>query len=199
MRNLIIVIAAIFAVACTPRPAPTESSSGTMDVPGSESNLQNKVVDGPLPGCADAFELVGQTLTLNKLQVTLDAEGIIDRVGVVTTGAKYKFSTRPVNPVNCRPSRLPVLEMPEVTFGFNYLGDFTRNNPLCINGSSIEFTSFEITGTPIDKVVEKSAKDTVWEQVDLEVAKILQPLLIGGSFPAAGRYRCSNWIDLSTL
>lgn len=201
MKKLFLLCVVVFAVSCrpTPTPTPTPSTSGTMDSAASTSNLPNRLNDGPLPGCVDAFELVSQTLSLPPLQVTLDAEGIIDRVGVVTSGASYKFSVRPVRPITCKSSNLPPSKIFEVTFGFNYLGDYSRNDPLCINGSSIEFTNFEVSGMPFDKLIEKVARNMVWQQVDFEIAKIMHPLLIGGTYPVGANPRCGNWIDLSTL
>lgn len=199
MKKLAFIWIALIIAACTPKPQPTPDTLGTMSSPGVTTNLPNRIVDGPLPGCADAFELRDQTLVLPPLQVTFDAGNIIDRVGVVTSGATYTYSIRPVKPISCNTTSLPPLKMPTVTFGFNYLGDYSKNNPLCINGSSIEFTNFTISGTPLDKIVERIAHEMVWKEVDLQVVKILHPFFIGGSVPVSASPRCSNWVDLSTL
>ena len=198
-RGLLFVLMMMVLFACE-RPDPTAPTPGTVTVPPGNTALPNRVADGPIPGCVDALELVAQTLTMPALQVTFDAGGIIDRVGAVATGAVYAFSTRPVNPVDCSSiPEAPVLAMPSVSFGFNYLGDFTRVDPVCMNASSLELTAFSVTGTPLDAAIEPIAYESIWIEVDRAIDGFMQSFLNGTALPATANPRCDNWVDLATL
>ncbi len=197
MKYFTLVLIALITISCTPRPAPTTPDTITADADA--RGLPNRIINGPLPGCGDAFELVDQTLMIPQQEITLDVENIVDRVGVVVRGATYSYATRPVNPFNCDSTTLPAIPMPSVAFGFNYLGDYTRRNPLCMNASSITFTGFSITGTALDSLVEGVVRDLIWLEVDCSVAGTFHSLHNGGAFPGTANPRCSNWVDLTTL
>ncbi len=180
--------------ACTPRVSPTPASTGTFTIPASTTSLPNSVVNGPLPGCVDAFELVSQTLALPPTHLTLNPGEFVDRVGLVTTGAVYTFSTRPVNPTNCAPTTMPTSPATIITFGFNYLGDFSRLNPVCINGSKLDLTGFVITGTIADAFVEPIAKPAIWTRIDFAVAAREEGIVNTRTLPALANPRCAGWV-----
>lgn len=199
MRSFVLLLVVLIFTGCQNRPAPAPETPDTINVAGNAQALPDRVIDGPIPGCFDAFEVVGQLLTLPGQALTFDVGGVMDRVGIVVTGATYSYSTRPVNSVTCEPTTLPELPLPAISFGFNYLGDFTRVTPLCMNASHTDFTEFSITGTPLDLLMEGVSKDLIWLEVDRSVAGTLHSLLNGGAFPAAADPRCNNWVDLTTL
>lgn len=198
MKYITFVLIVLFFTGCE-RPTPTPATPGTTNTPGSTETLPDRIVNGLVPGCVDAFELVEQVLTLPEQQITFDVGNIIDRVGVVVEGATYSFSTRPVNPVTCGSTTLPAVAIPMITFGFNYLGDFTRVDPLCMNASIIEFSEFSISGTPLDTLVEGIVKEEIWTKVDNTVIEPIHSLINGSAFPGGANPRCNNWVDLSTL
>ena len=198
MRRFVLLLVVLIFAGCQNRPAPAPETAGTINVAGNAQALPDRVIDGPIPGCTDAVELVGQLLTLPGQALTFDVGGVIDRVGIVVTGATYSYSTRLVNPVTCE-STTPELPLPAISFGFNYLGDFTRATSLCMNASHTDFTEFSITGTPLDILVEGASKELIWLEVDRSVAGTLHSLLNGGVFPATADPRCNNWVDLTTL
>jgi hypothetical protein len=198
-RFMMLICLLVLLAGCQSRPDPAPSGAGSVAVPGAPTTLEDQIVDGPVPGCVDAVEMVGQTLTL-PMTLILDAGGVIDRVGIVAVGGTYVFSTRPVNPFNCASlPEVPSVGPITVNFGFNYLGDFSRVNPLCINGSSIDFTAFSVTGSPLDLLVENAAREQIWRETDREVAERFHGMLNGTPFPATASARCVNWIDLATL
>jgi hypothetical protein len=200
MKRIIPLLATVAMLGCPNRPAPAPAGPGAFDVPAGTTPIPNRVVNGPVPGCIDAFELVGQTLSLPASTLTFDVGGIIDRIGItIPARATYAYSTRPVSPVDCSSTTLPALAMPTVTFGLNYLGDFSRVDPLCMNASNTVLTSFSVTGTPADALVEGIALDEIWRQTDRTAAARLHTLHNGGAFPATASPQCANWVDLATL
>ncbi len=199
MKNLIMMLSIITVVGCVTRPVATQSTESTVSIGEEIRNLPDQVVDGDIPGCADAVELINQQLVLPGLNITFDVGNIIDRTGAVVEGATYSYSTRAVNPLDCSSTSLPEVPMPTISFGFNYLGDFSRFSPLCMNASTIDLTEFSITGTPLDLLLEGSVTETIWLEVDRSIAATLHPLLIGGAYPDPATPRCRNWVDLSTL
>ena len=150
-------------------------------------------MDGPLPGCVDAFELVNQTLTLPAMPITFDPGGVIDRIATSAAGVTYTFALRPVQPIDCSPTTLPASPTTSVSFDFTYLGDFTRTDPFCMNGSRLTLTGFTITGTPLDSVISIAAHGLIWVEIDRALVSRLDALLGNGTFGAGADPRCSNW------
>jgi len=184
----------------TPAGNNTDTNAGTpITTTGTIITPENQIINGDFPGCADAIELVNQTVTIPSLELSFDVDGIIDRIGTVVPSATYTFSIRPVNPLNCDSTTLPALQSPTITLGLNYLADITRNTAICVNASSTVFTQFTITGTPLDSIVEEHAKQTVWNLMDSTIVTRLQPLIGSGVRPNGAAVRCNNWIDIAEL
>ena len=176
------------------RPAP---GGGTPTIPPFNSS-------GPLPNtpirpgglCVPgAVDLVRQTNAMT-LAITLDAGGIFDRVGLTATGGTYVFSIQTLLP-NCTASPLAPLGPITVTYGLNYIGDFSRGQSICINASRADFTSFSISGIGVlDGIVEMAVKDNIHRRIDFEVANRMNSLLNGSPLPNTAAVRCGNWIEL---
>lgn len=181
-----------------PRPAPN-TTPGTFTIGNGTFQPANQILDGPLPGCADAIELVQQVAVLPSMPLILNAQGIIDRVDTSATGATYTFALRPVNPIDCSSTTLPSSPLTTVTFGFNYSGDFSRTDPLCMNASTVALTGFSVTNTPVDALIEPFFTGILWLELDGRVADGLHPVFVGGTRPAAADPRCDNWVDQTTL
>lgn len=198
--RLIVLLSVVVAMpGCqNTRPAPS-TSPGSFTVGGSTFSPANLILNGPVPGCADAIELVNQTAVLPPMPLTLDAQNVFDRVDTSATGATYTFALRPVNPINCASTTLPASPPITVTFGFNYSGDFSRVNPLCMNASTLAMTGFNVSGTPVDALIEPAFREVLWRQLDEQVTSSLQPIINGGEWPDNTNPRCGNWVDQTTL
>ena len=198
--KIVAVTTVIALISACPNPRPTPNTNpGTFTIAAGTFNPPNLILNGPIPGCADAAELVGQTVVLPAMPFILDAQGIVDRVDTSAGSATYTYSIRPVNPFDCSSTRLPASPPTTITFGFNYSGDFSRTDPLCMNASTVALTGFSVTGTPIDALIEPIFHGILWLRLDNLVADGLHPLHIGGSRPADADPRCSNWVDQTTL
>lgn len=184
---LIFGIASIFG---SGRPGETPSTQSTRFI---EPRLIY-IPDQFLPGCIS--ELVEQTLTLPQQEVTPNVDGQFNRVNVVVpTGAVYNFSIRPVNPLNCSSTSLPSTPNSAISFGFNYFGEFSEENPVCMSASKIELLDFQLTGTLFDPVIELLVHGVMWVEADRSVARMLN----GGTLPENADPRCSGWVDFVML
>ena len=196
--TLVLLTSLLVAGACGPAggvPPSGSSAPTTTNVPGSNASLPNRLIDGPVPGCVDAFELVNQRLLLPPMTLTFDAGGIIDRIGINATGVSYTFSMRPVNPLDCTSTSLPFSPPLTILFDFTYLGDFSRTDPFCMNGSRLTLTGFTVTGTPLDSLISIAAHGVIWVEIDRVVVERMDALLGNGTFPANGDPRCSSWAE----
>jgi len=181
-----------------PNPNP-DSEPATLTIGASTVSIGNQILNGPIPGCADAAELINQSVALPEMPITLDAQGIFDRIDTSASAASYTFSVRPVNPFNCESTRLPSLPAITIDFGFTYSGDFSRVDPICINASVLNLSSFSVTGTPIDALIRPFFRGVLWGEIDKQIADRMHGLLNGGARPSGAAVRCSNWVDQSTL
>ncbi len=199
MKNLVAIMLVMTLAGCITRPAATSTTDDSANIGGGVRDLPDQIIDGDIPGCVDAIELINQQIVLPDQNITFDVGNVIDRIGVVVEGATYSYSTRVVNPVGCSSTNLPEIPMPTISFGFNYLGDFSRFTTLCMNASTIEFTDFSMSETPLDLLIEGSVNENIWFEVDRSIASVLHSLLIGGPYPDTANPRCGNWVDLLTL
>jgi len=202
IKLLTLSITLFSITACDPdnnRPDSIPATDNTVIIERITISPANQIINSDLPGCVDAIELINQSITIPSFDLSFDVDGIIDRVSTVVPTATFSFSVRPVDPITCSPTTLPGIPSPTITLGFNYLADITRNAAICVNASSIVFTQFNVTGTPLDALVEEQAKQTTWNTMDSTIVSRLQPLMGSGARPAGTPARCSNWIDIAEL
>ena len=101
MKSFLLLLIVLAFAGCQNRPVPAPETPGAINVEGNTQALPDRVLNGPLPGCGDDVELVGQSLTLPGQALTFDAGGVIYRVGIVVTGATSSYSVQ-IGRASCR-------------------------------------------------------------------------------------------------
>jgi hypothetical protein len=196
---IILGLTTVIMTACQPTTTPPPTP-GTPSLPPSATTIT--LDDTPVrPGglCVPgAFDLINQSTTVT-VALTFDAGGIIDRIGVTATNGTYTGMVAAVLPITCDPDPVIPPAGPWVaTYGLTYLGDFSREQTICINASRADFTAISITGLPvIDGVVSGAVRGNIHLAMDLNVADRMNELLNGVPLPTTANPRCANWIDLA--
>lgn len=196
---IILGLTIVIMTACQPTTTPPPTP-GTPSIPADTTTIalaDNPVRPGGLcvPG---AFDLINQSTTVT-VALTFDAGGIIDRIGVTATNGTYTGMVAAVLPVTCDPDPvIPPAGPLAATYGLTYLGDFSREQTICINASRTDFTAFSLTGLPIiDAVVTDAVRRNIHLAMDRNVANQMNEILRGVPLPATANPRCANWIDLA--
>ena len=145
---------------------------------------------------AASVDLIKQTNGMS-LQFTPDAAGF-DQMAIRTTDGIYSFGIQVLVP-GCTPATDSPPDMVRVTYGLNYVGEFARQNPVCIHASRIDFMAFGITEPgPLDSLVVDAVKNNIHHRVDFALADQENRALNGKPLDDAADPRCDNWIQLPT-
>jgi hypothetical protein len=171
--------------------APTPSGA-TCSPYGFAPNLPPTPTSSPLPAATrGAFCLTGQTFS-GTFSTTINIQGFADSVGACAPDAVYRFSSRGFVNGTCVG---PVSPVTTVTFAADYVGDFRRTNPVCIQTSRIDFRSFTVTGTPLDSAIAEAAKSDIHQEFDFELATKMNGIVNGSTASpvSRGSERCSGW------
>lgn len=204
-RLLLLVAALPGIVACPTAP----SAPGTAAAPGGPTcqpygfapNVPTEtLMSQPQDQRRGPFCLSRQNFA-GHLSATLDIGGFADSWGTCMTDASYTFSLRGAAPFGgeCVGPATPGVT---ATVAFDHVADSPRprRNPMCINGSRVDYRSFQLTGTPADARLEAEFKAQLHEQLDIQVAKRMTELYFGNqAVPVtAANARCPGWAPAST-
>ena len=134
----VVVALSLPILSCTPggggggtSTAPTPSGASCQPY-GFASNFGPTAVSRTLPGSTmGAVCLTGQTFS-GTFSFTIDIQGFRDSVGICVPDGVYKFATRGMVNGACFG---PTTPMVTVTVAADYVGDFRRTNPVCIQTS----------------------------------------------------------------
>jgi len=177
--------------------SPTPTPSGASCTPyGFAPNFPAFNVDQTRPNLTlGPVCLTGQKF-VGTVSLTLDIEGVKDAVGLCLPDGVYTFSSQGFVAGSCRGPVSPPLN---VNVALDYVGDFRRTNPVCIQTSRVDYRSFTVTGTPLDQAISEAAKNDIHRSLDLELATRMNGVVNGSgaaAIPSNGE-RCANWTQLT--